>query len=374
MTTVVPAKYRIVRDSLERSILDGEYVSGEQMPGEHSIAARFGVSYMTARRAISDLVEADLLERRAGKGTFVRRRQRRRETVDTLHIITTAYDGAMVRDFLNEALRAADEQGWHANIVRLAGGQQDPAVRAIRGGGYALVMLDAAPETSALAEAMRATDGHAVAIQFNEPFPRIPCVRYDEKQTIDIAMEHLRAHGHRDIALVMQTPNIESGREQVIRWRSLLSADFGAYEIDDRLIDFHTPRFHCPTSQAYAAIRDFLTARRTPSTAMITLGDEIAAAAVRACADAGHPSPGSVSIINIGDAPNLRMMSPAVTVVDVDFAKQINAAIAILTGEMQPNDRNGVYVEPLLRERESVQPPTSRLAAQRDCVAAHNIS
>jgi GntR family phosphonate transport system transcriptional regulator len=44
---------------------------GECLPSEHELAERFGVNRHTVRRAVDDLIDAGLLERRHGKGTFV---------------------------------------------------------------------------------------------------------------------------------------------------------------------------------------------------------------------------------------------------------------------------------------------------------------
>ncbi len=53
-----------ILDQLEQAILDGHISAGDRLPPERELAERFGVSYMTARRAVSDLVDANLLERR----------------------------------------------------------------------------------------------------------------------------------------------------------------------------------------------------------------------------------------------------------------------------------------------------------------------
>ncbi len=44
---------------------------GECLPSENDLAERFGVNRHTIRRAVEDLIDSGLLERRHGKGTFV---------------------------------------------------------------------------------------------------------------------------------------------------------------------------------------------------------------------------------------------------------------------------------------------------------------
>lgn len=56
---------------LKNRILNGSIPHGEQMPTEEELARGFGVSRITAKRALDDLAAAELVERRRGKGTFV---------------------------------------------------------------------------------------------------------------------------------------------------------------------------------------------------------------------------------------------------------------------------------------------------------------
>ena len=80
MITYVPArgkavwvalrsKYEAIRDEVFG--LADELVPGTAIPPERELCERFGVSRMTLRRAVDDLVAQGLLERHHGRGTFV---------------------------------------------------------------------------------------------------------------------------------------------------------------------------------------------------------------------------------------------------------------------------------------------------------------
>jgi len=64
-------RYMLIRERLRHQILTGVYGPGDRIPSEESIAESSHVSRMTARRAVSDLVNDGLLQRRSGLGTFV---------------------------------------------------------------------------------------------------------------------------------------------------------------------------------------------------------------------------------------------------------------------------------------------------------------
>jgi len=63
--------YARVETVLAGEIASGDLKVGDQLPTEDSLIARFGVSRITVRRAIQNLVDRGLVEIRRGKGTFV---------------------------------------------------------------------------------------------------------------------------------------------------------------------------------------------------------------------------------------------------------------------------------------------------------------
>jgi len=63
--------YVQVRERLVERIRSGEWRPGQLIANEFEIAAEFGVSQGTARKAIGDLASEGLVVRRQGRGTFV---------------------------------------------------------------------------------------------------------------------------------------------------------------------------------------------------------------------------------------------------------------------------------------------------------------
>jgi len=63
--------YVKIREALRQEITQGVIKRGERLPSEHELAIKFGVSRMTVRQGISDLIDEGLVYRRHGVGTFV---------------------------------------------------------------------------------------------------------------------------------------------------------------------------------------------------------------------------------------------------------------------------------------------------------------
>ncbi len=63
--------YRRIQDHILAAIDRGDLHPGDRTCSENTLAQLFSVSRMTARRALSELGDAGILERRKGHGTFV---------------------------------------------------------------------------------------------------------------------------------------------------------------------------------------------------------------------------------------------------------------------------------------------------------------
>ena len=65
--------YAQLANMLRTAISRGEYPPGERLPAELTLAKSHGVSAMTARQAINMLEEEGLVDRKQGKGTYIRK-------------------------------------------------------------------------------------------------------------------------------------------------------------------------------------------------------------------------------------------------------------------------------------------------------------
>ncbi len=68
---VAVPKYQIVFDALREDIRSGRLSAGDRVPSEAALVTRFGTSRITVGRAVRDLQQQGLVERRVGSGTYV---------------------------------------------------------------------------------------------------------------------------------------------------------------------------------------------------------------------------------------------------------------------------------------------------------------
>jgi DNA-binding GntR family transcriptional regulator len=62
-------KYIIVENRIKEAVRSGKMI--DKIPGERVLAKEFGVSYMTLRKAVENLVAEDILYKIPARGTYV---------------------------------------------------------------------------------------------------------------------------------------------------------------------------------------------------------------------------------------------------------------------------------------------------------------
>ena len=70
----VPRYYQL-KEIMREKIASGEWKSGDLIPSERELGEKYGISRMTARQAITEMVNEGMLYREQGKGTFVSQRK-----------------------------------------------------------------------------------------------------------------------------------------------------------------------------------------------------------------------------------------------------------------------------------------------------------
>ena len=75
--------YIQVKEDILNKIHIGELLPGGRLASEKELTQQYGVSTITIRRAVSELVDENVLERKQGKGTFVLQRNFQRSFSQT---------------------------------------------------------------------------------------------------------------------------------------------------------------------------------------------------------------------------------------------------------------------------------------------------
>jgi DNA-binding LacI/PurR family transcriptional regulator len=355
-----PAKYKVLRDELIRAIRSGEFTAGQRLPAERELAARFGVRHMTARQAVTDLVESELLDRRSRSGIYVHANSREKLSTTTLNLICYASDDSVTTQFLKFGTQCADGRGWRTRITRSREGYERPIARAVQAGEPSLVFLDLPSLSRPLRNAMIHSDGRAVMIGNRFDDHGVPSVMADDRLAMQMAISHLKEAGHTRVGLCMSNPAHPVVALQIEAWKEGFAAQASARELDARLVEVPVEEFHSGTEASYEAMLECLRSGRLDVTAFIFLDDGMALGGIAACRALGVPVPAGMSFVCTMDSDIMHYTDPGVTVIDVGIESHVRFGLdlvdAALTGELPKTDRLRL-VQPRLVKRASVAPP-----------------
>lgn len=324
--------YAALAATLRQRMAAGEHPAGSWLGTEVEIAAKAGLSRMTARRAVQTLVDEGLLERRAGRGIFVPEAK--------------ASARARIVRFL------AGNLLW-APAVRVAHAVQESAA----GLGLEVSVFDACGDLSAFLRALAALpDGGAagaiVMSQHDAAFNRAlaglvaadfpfvvvdqalsdlpaPSVASDNRAGGRLAAEALLAAGHRDIAFLGDL----AADTTAARAQGVADACAAALVPPPAVYDIPGQRFENWEPAIARRVGEILAAPRRP-TAIACSCDAVALHAIRALAAAGVAVPRDMSVTGFDDDPIAEWSSPPLTTVRQDFAAMGRAAASVIAAAL----------------------------------------
>lgn len=175
----------------------------------------------------------------------------------------------------------------------------------------------------------------------NEDFP---AVAVDNEAGVRLAVEHLVALGHRDIACIAGPLDVSTGLARYRGFRSAMT-DAGLDVPDDRLAFANS----FSIDEGYRCAREILAAR-DGCTAVAAGNDMLAVGCYRALDEARLSCPGNLSVVGFNDMPFIDMLRPPLTTVRFSHyevgAQAADLLIERLNGISGPNKI--VYVVPEL--------------------------
>lgn len=354
----VPA-YRVVRDTLRARIASGELPIRAKLPPEPQLAADFGVSRMTANKAILALVDEGWLVRTKGVGTFVARDARARETYKVQ--IAVASDPSFVRNdhyfgTLYWTLRGAlGASGIVPELVVL-----DANIAKSSAGANAVVAFNPPRESLHDLEALTRAGVRVVVLGARWEGAGLPCVDSDNVLGAALAVNRLLDEGHRDVLFLGAFPEVADTIDRLRGFRLAMKAR-GVSVLPDR--EMLVPMSLRLDHETRARMEDLLTSGRGPS-AIFAAGAGLGLEALSMTQRLGLRVPEDVSLIAFDDPEYLRMAHPPLTTVAQPLeamAERVAAMIveAIEDGGGPPREH---LFDPVLIVRESVAHPPVQAA------------
>ncbi len=206
-------KYEKIFQELEAQIRSGELDAGRKLLTEHQICESYGVSRITASRALNELLKAGLVERRPGLGTFVKAPSGMPSGLFFMILLTMGHSNCreVMSSFDDELL-----QNGRIGAFLSAGFRNSHLAELIRN-------IETFGTAGACIHPSPYREDHEAAIKvINET--RLPIITYyrqlngftgpqmviDEMQCGEMAAEHLIGLGHKKLAYIGVSQPVEN--------------------------------------------------------------------------------------------------------------------------------------------------------------------
>ena len=346
-----------VMHALERRIASGEYML-KSLPGERKLAEQFGVSYMTARKAVIELVEREVLARRPNGSLVVHPGLEATQARCRVALLTPAFPAAHLLRLRAGVARATDRRGVLSRAFEYVHWEDAIVREAIDGADGLFIIPSTEPIPARLLKDITAPGAKVVFLDGDLTDHGVPSVKLFAPEHLALIFDHLWELGHRRIdCLNAQGRNAEIDH-RIADWRRWLDRRGGEGE----LFDDPTPPYEDTTSRAHLAMHEILKTRRDQLSALVCTTQPAAIGAMRACRDVGLEVGVDISICTVNNEPTGRFFCPSLTGLEMPAVEPLlEPALAwFASSELTwPSDPQISPEEPTLFKGESTGPARS---------------
>lgn len=297
-------KYVFAENKIREDISNG--ILCDDLPGERILAKQLGISYMTARKAIDNLVDAGLLVRIPGKGTYVNRLKPKEKKSHTIAF------------FLDDRIKEGIASPYYSLVFNAI--EKEATNR-----GYTLMFFSDFEHFSAL-QTIKKIDGAIISC-----FPRlenkirslkallpmvvidnsaadksIPSVIIDNYSGVVDAVTYLCSLGHERIGFISGLQDSDVGMHRLRGYKDVLERH--GLEGGGELL-YEGDYSHVSGEQGAR----WLLQRPRPPTALVCANDAMAIGAMKASWELGLEVPDDVSVVGFDDIAVASKVRPPLT-------------------------------------------------------------
>jgi hypothetical protein len=301
-----PAKYNEVMSVIKRRIREGDYFV-DNIPGERRLAEETGVSYMTARRAVQQLLQEEVLIRLPSGALSVHPDYTERINPAEVVLLYPAYPSSYLTQLRVLVGEAAARRGLTLRPGQFVHWEEQALVDVVTQTKGTLVIpygpiIPATPLKAFLENKVVILDGDFAS-------DGLPSIRLFSDACIERVLDHLWKLGHRRIDCInTQNRNPEIDRRIGI-WERWLGRQNGHGELRDD----PAPVFSDPTILAYRLMLRLLDDRASQATAFIATTCPAAIGAIRACYERDIKVGTDLSICAVNLEPPAEFFCPSIT-------------------------------------------------------------
>ena len=320
MDTTTP-KYMLVEEHIKQAIKQKKFI--DKLPGERSLAKELGISYMTIRKAIENLVNDGILYKVPTKGTYVADPKAQKPRTKTIgYFLDSSIVSGISSPYYSLIFEALEKEATRHGYSLVYFSDNDPASLMV-----ALKKLD-----GVIASCFRRIENviqqikdcvPVVVIDNSAADKTIPSVIIDNFSAQIDAVEYLYSLGHQRIGFMTGLEDSDIGRDRFEGYKSGLNKQ--GIAIDEDMVFRGDYSFQSGISGA----EYFLSLAELP-TAIICANDSMALGAINKLHESGLEIPRDVSIVGFDDIDVASQIIPPLSTVSVPIDEIAGRSFSML--------------------------------------------
>ena len=338
-----------IKDDLIKRILNKEFELDAKFFSLNDLSREYGISDITSRRIISELVKAGYIKSFPGKGSYVKSRLESKTIVLLSDSISDINEGGSLPNIHSEIYKGMLLQCGKMNAELRILSKKYLKNWPLDEKLLLILMGKTDGDDKEFADIFRRPNCKKIYCHVTEHIQGEVSVRIPYGKGIMLAVEHLIESGHKRIAFMCSS----------LKMRNMALRFDGYYEClkkHNLPVDFNLvkelPGPNIVTDSA--AVKDLLSIENPP-TAILTANNSRALNVLEFCNKRGIKIPEKVALAAFDDIPESVLVQPRLTVVNTHWDK-IGAETVRTILEMAENDRTDypdVIIKPDLIVRES---------------------
>lgn len=359
--------YLKVKNDILRKIERGEFEEGKQLPPEKELCRIYNVSQITVRRALTELMQENILVRQQGKGTFIQKTERHTtsETKIIFALLPLSANTFFYDAFYGPVWKGMEEEA-NINHFNLLFSSHSPYLKhkkdllntLISHNSAGVIVINGMED-----ETLYSLKNAMPVVLVDYSLPDFCSVVSDNEGGAFEAVQYLTSLGHKKIACLTAPCPGNSYPLRVEGYKNGLKAA----HIEDTFV-FH-PDIKKPPLEGieameeigYETCKQFLK-NRDDITAIFAVSDAVALGAIKALKEEKINIPGDMSIVGFDGIYDAEYSDPPLTTMDVLKEKMGRTAVKKLIEIIKKNNiiPQEVVLSPQLLVRKSTAPPPQK--------------
>lgn len=321
-------KYLQTQRILTEAIRVGDLPAGSKLPSTKDIGSLVKVSLITAHKALEGLVDAGLLRREVGRGTFVREDAASSITSRRHLAIGLVLDPRVnLNDFYHSSILNGLRQSARLDSDKVEFFFQDDFRPPQRRRASTTGVICIHPSLEAHASVVRMAERTpTVVLGGSFPDEHIACIDCDNRTGAADAVRHLLSLGHRRFMLICGPTNLSNSRDRAEGAREALTQAGVDFADRDVLITDDSVTLD---ENARTALEKRLRSAGGP-TAIFAGGYYLALAAMHAVRQAELSIPRDVSVVGFDDPASAPLLHPPLTTIRQPLTEMADRAFGML--------------------------------------------